>query len=292
MRSLNVATFDIVSTSLRALGLVSALQAAGATIFLSLFGNDIENSIRAVRVLARRAAVLGILVTAVYQMAEPARMLGALSGMLDGSLHAMLLQSDVGTAHAIRVLGLLIIALALSTTNRAAHAFALMGATLVSASFAFMGHTANHDQRWMLAVLLTLHITIAAFWFGALLPLFIANKREAAREYGQVVLRFSAIATWLVPVILLAGTAMMLGLLPSFSSLQTPYGLSVLLKVALLAVLMVIASVNKWSFGPRIATGANGARYSFNRAIIAEWMLIASVLVVTAAMTSNFSPNA
>jgi putative copper resistance protein D len=282
---------DFIAISVRALGFVAALQAAGAPLFLSLFGGDVPRSTRAIQHLAGRTALAGLLLTIAYQVLEPARLTGELAGVFDGSMQALLLASDLGTATAVRVLGLAMVMLVWLRPSRFGAAAALAGSALVVASFAFMGHTAADDQRWLLAGLLILHLVLVAFWFGTLWPFYLVSRHETLATRALIVDRFSRLAVWLVPVIFIAGLAMSALLLPSLASLTTPYGLSLLAKISGFALLMALASLNKWRLGPRMSHGDEHAAHAFRRSLVAEWVLIAAVLTVTAVMTALFSPT-
>jgi putative copper resistance protein D len=112
---------------------------------------------------------------------------------------------------------------------------------------------------------------------------------------AQVVNDFSAIATWLVPVIFIAGLAMTALLVPSLRVFSQPYGLLLLSKMAGFAVLIILAALNKWRLGPAIARSPDGSLQrsgaSFQRSVLAEYVLIFSVLATTAVMTTFFSPD-
>lgn len=286
-----MATVDVVAVAVRALAFIAALQAAGAPLFLWLFGSDLSRAGPSVAALARRSAWFALLATAASQAMVPAQLVGNLRGVFDAPLQLALLASDVGTANAIRLLGLAMIVYGSLKSTRDRAAIALIGATLAVASFAFMGHTATDDGRWYLAALLIVHLSIVAFWFGSLLPLDIVGRHESVQTNGAVVERFSVTAVWLVPFIFVAGFAMSLALLPSFSALWTPYGTLLLAKIAGFAVLMGFASVNKWRFGPALAAGDTGALRGLRLSIRTEWTLIAGILAVTATMTALFSPD-
>jgi putative copper export protein len=282
---------DLLAIGLRALGFVAVVQAAGVPLFIWLFGDDLRRSAGAMQALAWRTAVAGLLLTIAHQIVEPARLAGELRGILDGPLQATLLASDAGTAAAVRVLGLVLVAVGSIKPSRLGAAGALIGATLIAVSFAFMGHTAAADQRWLLAALLVLHLSIVAFWFGALWPLHVASRYETLSVNGVLIARFSALAVRLVPVIFLAGLALSVALLPDVASLRTPYGLLLVTKVTGFGILMGLAALNKWRLGPRISRGDVNAIRAFRRSVLAEWILIAAVLAVTAAMTALFSPT-
>jgi putative copper export protein len=65
----------------------------------------------------------------------------------------------------------------------------------------------------------------------------------------------------------------------------------VLGKSAAFALLMALAAQNKWRFGPRLLAGDASAAVGLKKAIAAEWVLIAAVLVATAVMTSLYAPE-
>ena len=282
---------DFLAIGARALGFITALQAAGVPLFLWLFGDDLRRSKPAIERLGRRTAAAGLALTFAYEVLEPARLMGELAGIFDGYMQTLLLASELGTATAVRALGLAIVLLAWRRSNRFGMAAAQSGGTLIVVSFAFMGHTAADDQRWILAGLLILHLMLVAFWFGALWPFYLASRHEALAATGRIAAQFSRYAVALVPVIFIAGLAMAALLLPSLASLTTPYGLSLLAKVAGFALLMGFASLNKWRLGPRIAEGDEGASRAFRRSLVAEWVLIAAVVAVAAVMTALFSPT-
>jgi cytochrome P450 len=132
-------------------------------------------------------------------------MMGTLSGVLDGSLHGFLLTSNLGLAQLVRLAGAGIVGLALLRCSRLRQRLALGGALLIAVSFSFMGHTAASGQRWFPGGLLVVHVLAAAFWFGSLVPLYIACGRESLSNSGPLIERFSSIAVRIVPMIFLAG---------------------------------------------------------------------------------------
>jgi putative copper export protein len=92
-----------------------------------------------------------------------------------------------------------------------------------------------------------------------------------------------------VPVILLAGVGLTVLLVPDWAVFRQPYGQLLLAKVALFAVLMALATLNKWTFGPACASGRTRA---FKQAVAVEYVLICAVLAITAILTTFYSPEA
>lgn len=281
---------DILSVVTRALSFIALFQAAGAAVFLAIFPLSIASETLIAK-LGKGCAIVGAVLVLLHHLLEAGRMAGEFSGVFDFSLQQLSIASSTGAANAVRIVGLLMLAAGLRSGASSARKTALTGAVLACAAFALTGHTAVHAQRGLLAPLLLLHLFVVAFWFGALLPLFVISKCEASSLTADIVARFSALAFWLVPLIALAGIAMAVVLLPDLHALVEPYGLLLLAKLLGFAALMSLAALNKWRFGPKIASGDFAAMRSFRRAVLAEFAVICVVLGVTAIMTALFSPD-
>lgn len=281
----------IFSVVLRALSFVLQLQAAGVAIFLALFGHRLADSRSAVLRLGRSAAVAGLVLVAGHYVLEPARMAGELSGLWDPLLQEMIWHSSSGAALIVRLVGLGLIAFGLRPSQGRGSMLATLGAVLACLAFTLTGHTSVAPNRAMLASLLMIHLLLVVFWFGALGPVYLASSRETSVRTFEIVQAFTAVATWLVPVILLAGVAMAVALLPSVSALREPYGELLVAKLIGFAVLMGLATANKWRLGPALAQGSVESGRRFRRAVAAEYSLIVTVLAITAVMTTFFSPE-
>jgi putative copper resistance protein D len=308
---------DILSVVLRALSFVLQLQAAGAVFFTAAFGPALTISLTGIRKLARVSAIAALFAVAGHYVLEPARMAGDMSGVFDMSLQTMAWTSPLGGAFIVRTLGLLLIIAAMRvvparvTASRffassvgspvtavlkrlSARGFTLVGvsgAVLVASSFTLSGHTSTSGWRAVLVPLLLAHLLIVAFWFGALWPLCLVTQRESRERVARVVAVFSAAAFWLVPLILLAGVAMAVFLLPNVAALRQPYGESLLVKAGLYGVLLGCGAINKWRMGPALARGELPAGRRFRRVVVIEYVLMVIVLSVTAVLTTFFSPE-
>jgi putative copper export protein len=199
------------------------------------------------------------------------------------------LASPAGAALLARLGGALCVALGLSGSAPARRRLALIGATAIVGSFALTGHTAVHPWRVLLAPMLLTHVAIVTFWFGSLGPLHRVLRLETPAQAAAAVARFSALAVWLVPLIAAAGIGMALLLLPDAAALRRPYGLLLLAKAALFAVLMGLAAVNRLRLAPALAR--TQARAPLRRTLALEYLLICLVLGVTAVMTGRYSPE-
>ena len=54
---------------------------------------------------------------------------------------------------------------------------------------------------------------------------------------------------------------------------------------------MLLAALNRWRYGPALASGDAVTFRAFKRTLLAEFILISGVLAVTAALTTLYSPN-
>lgn len=280
---------DALSIALKSCTYVAVLQSAGIALFLVLFGDALTATRKALLGLGLAFALGGIASLLLFQLFEAARMAGELPGVFDGSLQALALHSRMGAANIARLAGLAILAIAFRMRRPAGAAFLLLGVAITTSSFLWAGHTSTHPWRWTLAPLLWGHVSIVAFWFGALLPLGLTCQHEVASISQGIVQRFSRLATWLVPLIAIAGVALGLGLAGP-RLYDTPYGRMLIAKLAAFAVLMGLAALNRWRLGPAVGSGPAAVR-TFRRSIWTEYALIGAVIVLTAALTSLYSPG-
>src|SRR6266850_1886197 len=274
---------DALSVALRAVSFVLLLNAAGIPIFIAVFGRIVPASLPAITELGRRLAIAALVFVAGHHALEAARMAGEMGGVMDPAMQAMTLRSSEGAAFALRMVGLVLVATGLRRRARSQD----QSGRARSAGDAD-GHTSVTPYRPAAAALLTLHLLVVAFWVGSLWPLYLAATSEPPPVAARVIDAFSRMAAWVVPVILLAGLGLTVLLVPNWTVFKQPYGQLLLTKVALFAVLMALATLNKWVFGPACARGQTRA---FKRAVAVEYVLICTVLAVTAIMTTFYSPE-
>jgi putative copper export protein len=248
---------DTLSVIFRSASFIAMFQATGMAVFLALFGRLFEISRLPLRTVARIAALAAAMCLIVQYALEAARLI----------VWIFAGRRRLGSAMSVLVVG------------------------MIAVSFALTGHTASSPSRWILAPLLSIHVVIVTFWFGALAPLYVISVREAPSVAGRVIEAFSAMAQWLVPGIFLAGMAMTVMLLHHIAELESAYGRLLLAKFTGFTALMGLAALNRWRLGPSVATGNMAAIRSFRRSLGVEYVFFAGVLSVTALMTTLYSPE-
>lgn len=283
---------DGISVILRALGFIAIFQAAGMAIFLARFRGRLTPSTAAS--LRRTGLVVAfaalILVTGHFAL-EPARLGGELAAIADSGLRGIVLDSSLASAFAWRACGLLLLVAGFAWSGRLAPFLTLAGAAAVLIAFTRTGHTTTHSPQWLLAALLLIHIAAVAFWSGSLLPLRRIASEEPPASAAGIVADFSRLALQVVPLLAAAGIALATLLLQGWRNLATPYGSLILVKLGLFAILMVLAALNRWRYGPGLASGDVRMVSAFRAVVMAEFLLIALVLAATAALTALFSPQ-
>jgi putative copper export protein len=211
--------------------------------------------------------------------------------VFDAALQGAVLRSAVSATLSWRLLGLVLIIGGLWFQGTAGRTAGVIGVVVLLTSFTFLGHTSKEAVRWLLSPILLVHLCAVAFWYGSLLPLSLVSSREPPQTAGSVVQQFSARAVRLVPALLLAGLILAAVLLPDLAALRRPYGELLLAKVVGFCVLMLLAAMNRSRFGPALRLGDRVAGRRFRQMVGAEFVLLATVLCVTAVMTTFFSPE-
>lgn len=283
-------TADVISVILRALSFIALFQAAGVAIVVAMFGHLLERSSERIRTVGFVSALAGLLFVAVHYAMEAARMAGTLAGALDLSLQQLVLDSPMSTAAGLRLLGLILIASTIRRQGVVPTLAGLAGVLCVAVAFTFVGHTADGTRGAWLAIALTLHLIVVAFWFGGLVPLHIVSRLEHGERTAGIVAAFTRIATVVVPGLFLLGVALTVALVDRWEVFAESYGVLLIAKATGFALLMGLASLNKWRYGPALAK-TSGATIAFQRAVAAEYLLICGVLITTAVMTAFFSPS-
>jgi copper resistance protein D len=282
---------DQVSAAFRGAGFVALLQTVGAALFLALFGRYLTRSRPLLERVVRWFALATALLLIPQYLLEAARMADDLSAVLDPDLQSLAVHSALSAVLAMRLVGCAVLVASLGRGTATRSFFVFLGMMAVAASFALTGHTVGNHWQFLLAPLLSIHVAIVAFWFGALIPLYVACGRETPHDAAALTQAFSRVAAWLVPVILLAGAAMAVVLVRHLSVLTTPYGYALLGKLLGFTALMGVAALNKWRLGPALAAGKRRGVASFRYSLAAEYALLSAVLCLTATMTLLYSPE-
>lgn len=282
--------WQLASLALQLLTYGTGLFAAGTLLFLLLFPRVTAAERGRIARAALMLAVAGVAATA---LAIPVRVGylngGGIAGMFDPFLLEILALSPVGLSVLLRGLGLVLIIWAV-WRHRSIAWLGGAGAALVLASLAVTGHAGAYDAL-IGRGLITVHLVGAAYWLGALWPLLLIVRSGDRARAGAVLERFGMIAMFLVGALVLAGVALAVLLLGSLEALwQTPYGITLMIKLALVAMLLLLAALNRFRLVPRLVAGERSAAAALWGSMTAEIILALLILLATAVLTTYFSP--
>jgi len=130
-------------------------------------------------------------------------------------------------------------------------------------------------------------LTAIALWIGILAPLKRLADLSAAKEAADLGDRFGHLAVAFVPILIFAGLLMSYVLVGSIASLfGTGYGQALIVKVAVVAVLLGLAAMNKLRFVPMLMNGDAQTAQHLSRSISFEWVAVVIILFTTAILTS------
>lgn len=223
-----------------------------------------------------------------------------LPGMLEPIMLEMLWVSSVGTITVVRSIFLALSAITmliavrlLSPRNSTIKVlgygvFPAASALGLSYSFSLSGHT--NDLDYGSVTLIILHVVIAFAWLGSLLPLLFATTLFNTKELHVLMTRFGRYASWLVALLLVAGTGMLLQLVTSTDELiNTTYGQLMFTKIALVLGMLLFAIWHKFHLVPKLLN-SDFAQIKLKRSIIAESAVGLLVLITTSVVTTAVGP--
>jgi putative copper resistance protein D len=291
---------DSVAVLIRGLSFIAMFQAAGGAVFVSLFGAGVPGSEVRIRRLLRSVTLTALALLLLQFSFEAARLAGEFSGLWDERMQKLAWDSPAGTALRLRLSGLLLVLVGLhgfapvgggTARRRMAAVLCTIGALVLAVAFTVIGHTLDHPHRTALAVLLLGHLLALEFWFGAIWPLRQAVIYEAPTAAVAVLTRFSRIAVWIVPGMLVAGGTLVVLLVTGWGVFGQPYGQLLLAKMAGFGALLGFAAWNKLRLTPALLQNHPAAAPRLRRSLTIEYLIIAAVLGITAVMTGLYSPD-
>ena len=281
---------DSLAVVVKAVAYAALLQGVGTALFVAIFASRLDAATPVVKRLGMVACAIGLAAALASYLLEAGRMTGELAGVMDQATHRRLAHLPLAAATSLRILGGTLVIFGLAWRAGEAIVLAVIGSVLVTGSFLLVGHSVTHEPRWLVVALLQWHLLVVAFWVGSIVPLILVARREAAVVSHKLVERFSALATVLVPAMAIAGLAMGWTLDGGRYSIRDPYTAALTGKVALLVVALALAALNRARLGPALREGSKPAVRRFSLSLIVEFVVLLGIVVLTATMSSLFSP--
>ena len=267
----------------RLLLLASALLTAGGSLFLVFVAGGNGETRRLLRPTINTAAIVAMLTAGLAIGLQGGLLAGApLASFVDGAIWRLGLSATRSLQSITLFAGCSAILVGLAgTSQRFGNGLLAAGALTVTASFALSGHMATATPPWAMLPALCVHVTVAAFWLGSFLPLLAEMKRNNAQGLIRA-RRFSAIAVIAVPLLIAAGIVMGCAWIDEPAALVTSdYGRLLLAKAILVAILLVLAAINRFRLLPRLAGGTPLAAARLRTTIKAEIVVGVTIVIAT-----------
>jgi len=185
----------------------------------------------------------------------------------------------------------LVAVLCFAVTNQTALFFVGLAAAGTLVPMALQGHSAGISGHAMAITSLGLHIVFVSAWLGGLLVLVVLKRTIEPGRLGTVIGRYSTIALVSFIVVVVSGVANAVVRLGTWQALfTTPYGILVLVKVALLLLLGVFGLWQRgFLIGRLVATSK--ARYFWIFATV-ELAVMGAASGVAGALARTATPVA
>lgn len=295
----NAGGLDYARAGLKALSYLGALYAAGAFFFLLAFpevtGGAVRDTVRRAALWAVAAALAG----AALIPLRAAFLGGAPSMATDPALLEMVAQTALGESAALRAAGAAAIVaatLAYRSIGRPALLLGALGGGALLFGLTTIGHSAAARPVGVWQALLLGHLFVAAVWLGALYPLQRICERDAADEVAPIEVapimeRFGRIGAQILFVLAGLGAAIAAALIGSLQALWSgAYGQFFLIKLAAVALLLLLAALHRFVLTPRLANDPLSIG-TLKASIGVERWVAALVVIATAGLTSFTGPH-
>ena len=162
---------------------------------------------------------------------------------------------------------------------------------LAVSAFAFQsatGHASQNSSHELALSSLFLHLLGAAVWVGALLGLALLAGR-LGKDAAPAVRRFSVLAGWCLAAVAVSGVVSAVIRVGTLAELGSRYGVLVLVKVALLAVLGGIGLAHRLAVVRRLE-GGGAVRTLLWRLVVVELAVMGAVSGVASGLASTQTP--
>jgi copper transport protein len=297
----NATVFDPsapLATTLRLLGLLGALLAAGAVFVRSLMLDRLASVCRNGPAVARRAVTLGAVVVLVAALPSLVVQSAAAGGALGADIVPTLLHSAWGGAFIVRIVaGLALFAVAtFSWWGSSSRVVALGAALVLLVTFCVTGHALSDPSPISRAFSLgfdCIHVAAAATWVGGIfvltMILFDSSTRSQPMRMGDLAwmlfAQFTPIAIGCVCIVVASGIYASIVHVGSLSNLVgSIYGRLLLAKIAGVVALLLLGYRHM-----RLGTGRIAG--SGRATLVGEAIVGVAVVAFTAILVGQMPPG-
>jgi putative copper resistance protein D len=283
-----VTGLDEVLLATRSLHFVATLGLFGSVIFPFYSGATIATG----RLWLLAAALVSLTTAGLWLALEAGAMGGAWAQAVDvDTISAVLSETSFGRVERIRLLiGVALVGSVFLPFEGRWRWVMPLAAAAMTGSIGFIGHAA--DAKGMVGIAVRFnqaaHLLAAGAWLGGLIPLArLLISVPAMAEHA--VRRFSAMGMAVVSVLVLTGGVNIVRLVrPQSDFLGSMWGRALLVKLGLFAILLLLASLNRWRLMVRL--GESSVRRDLLRSVGAEQGVGLLILAAATYLSSQQPP--
>jgi len=272
---------------LRALHFAAVMLLTGSACYSVLLAPKRYRPLLALRLnpLVKGSAWLALLSALAMLASQNVIMSGDSTHLADIDIWLAVLGTHFGAVWQWEIIFGVLAVVALLLTGRLLQQVLLLAGVLQLACMALIGHAAMHDG-WpglLQQINQAMHLIAAAFWVGGLLPLLLlmheARQIDRRTDAIRTMMRFSRYGHLAVALTLLSGVinSVMIAGWP-FMWHDSRYIVLLLCKVLLVALMVVVALLNRYWLVPRFRVAGSGTQQKFIRMTQLELLLACGVV--------------
>lgn len=270
------------------------LLAAGSALFTLLMSTPTAVTAATFSVGKTSAIIAAIAYVLSIGFGGAEMVLGGGGALFAADTWARGLSSTLTPSAAIGIPAMLVLLFAFTSGAEKPKVGALtVGAVAAVGSFLVTGHAATAPPVWLMATVVAIHLFCAAFWFGALYPLYKVTEVTDAPSAGAVMVKFSTWAMYSVGLLILSGIVISIVQVESVSNITgNTYGEGLIRKLVLVAAILGLATYNKMILTPALEKGDETGAARIRRTIRIEFALYVLILGAAMALTLTTPPRA
>jgi copper transport protein len=255
----------------------------GAGVIGSWVTHRFAHGHRALLVAAWALAAAGLLGVAVSEWHAVGVSLGALLSSASGQ--------DLVTQAFALLAPLVMVIVALIRPRSESMAFLAVASAAAMLAVALTGHAAGESPEWLNVGVQWIHLMAVGAWVGGLAWLLLAIRGADSEERRAAVRRFSTLAGIALAITLATGIGRAWAELGGWRQLfDTSFGITLLVKSALVVALIALGALNRYRNVPRMET-ANPGLSRVRRTVRWEVGFAIAIVAVTAVL-SQLPPGA
>ena len=276
----------IINPIIKLISYLVLIMTAGNMLFLFHFFNKLTNQqIQFSYDNIQNFSLIGMLISIISFIILLGNMSGDLGGIFDIYIISASFQTLALKSFLLSFIGYFIIFL-FQILKINFMFLNILGSIFLFSSFIIIGHSTN--KGIITQSLLIVHLIGISYWIGSLFPMLKLCCMSNINELIIVSKKFGNYAIGYILLILLSGFTFSYILLGNFEKLFTSnYGNVLLLKILLVSFLLLMGTLNKFYFVPKLKSKNIFVLNQFRKSIIIEILIVIFIFSISGLLTTS-----